>query len=142
MGITRFFAITVNSLVQCQSMFRRVSTWWYHSKISKDDAKLTKLKELMCWLLNLDLQPQKILFHTAVSLWKRILVISHSNYLRLEIKFWVQIVSKPTTILLFMPNWTPYGCTNPVGLTVTCSHFLLGMYLKNGGGRIKNMWPS
>jgi len=25
--------------------FRRVSTWWYHSKISKDDAKLTKLKE-------------------------------------------------------------------------------------------------
>lgn len=25
--------------------FRRVSTWWYHSKISKDDDKLSKLKE-------------------------------------------------------------------------------------------------
>jgi len=33
-------------------IFRKVLTWWYHSKINKDDAKLSKLQDEKCKILD------------------------------------------------------------------------------------------
>jgi len=33
-------------------VFRKVLTWWYHSKINKDDAKLSKLQDEKCKILD------------------------------------------------------------------------------------------
>ena len=72
--------------------FRRVSTWWYHSKISKDDEKLSKLKEEKSKLLD-EVMEKETYKESTLLLMIYILVLFKSlrNCKRQQRKFFVKV---------------------------------------------------